>query len=232
MSHPIIGLSCYVESARWGAWNTRAALIQTAYIEKTQQAGGVVVIIPPGSHSARAIARVDALVLAGGADVNPELYHAVALHTTEQPRVDRDDSETSLYLAARAKDIPILGICRGLQIMAVAHGGTLHQHLPDLGHGTVHRDSSTIFSQHSAHFSEGSLIHALVGSHTATVNSAHHQAVDSSGDLLVTGWADDHTVEVCEDATASFVLGVQWHPEQADDANISENIFAGLINAC
>ncbi len=232
MSHPIIGLSCYVERASWGSWDTRAAIIQTAYIEKIQQAGAVVVVIPPGIHSTRAIERVDGLVLAGGADVDPERYGAEPLTTTDRPRPDRDDSEIGLYLAARAKEIPVLGICRGLQIMAVAHGGTLHQHLPLLSSGTVHRDPEGIFSHHAAHLAEGSLIHQLTGATDIRVNSAHHQAVDSPGDLLVTGWAEDHTVEVCEDTSHTFVLGVQWHPEQSDVPQISDNLFSGLVKAC
>lgn len=232
MGHPIIGLSCYIENARWGAWSTRAAIIQTAYIEKIQNSGGVVVVIPPGIHSTRTIERVDALVLAGGADVDPERYGAEALETTDRPRTDRDESEISLYLAARTRGIPVLGICRGLQIMTVAHGGTLHQHLPAISPNTTHRDSETIFSHHFAHFAQGSLINKLTGVEQVRVNSAHHQAVDSPGDLLVTGWAEDHTVEVCEDPSHAFVLGVQWHPEQSDNPQISDQLFSGLIRAC
>ena len=232
MTRPVIGLSCYLEPAKWGSWDVLAAVVQWTYIAKLQSAGAVVVVLPPNGHSAEAIARLDGLVLAGGADINPELYGATPLATTDEPRFERDTSEINLYLAARAKNIPILGICRGLQIMTVAHGGTLHQHLPDTDSPVIHRSSPGTFALHQARFVEGSLIRSIVEVEEHTVNSSHHQAVDSPGDLTVTGWAQDGTVEACEDPNTLFTLGVQWHPEASDDEVTSERIFNAFVAAC
>ena len=232
MTRPVIGLSCYLEPAKWGSWDALAAIVQWTYITKLQSAGAVVVVLPPNGHSAEAIARLDGLVLAGGADINPELYGASALPTTDEPRFERDTSEINLYLAARAKNIPILGICRGLQVMAVAHGGTLHQHLPDNAGSVAHRSTPGKFAQHQARFVEGSLIRNIIEVEEHTVNSSHHQGVDSPGDLTISGWAQDGTVEACEDPNTLFTLGVQWHPEASDDEIISERIFDAFVSAC
>jgi len=116
--------------------------------------------------------------------------------------------------------------------MAVAHGGSLHQHLPDLVGNTMHRDAPGTFNHHGATFTAGSLIANLVGATQITVNSSHHQAVDSPGDLTVTGLAEDGTIEVCEDPSAEFVLGVQWHPEFSEDEAVSENLFQAFVKAC
>ena len=232
MNQPVIGLTSYLEPAKWGAWDQPAALIPWNYVNKLQAAGASVVILPPDADNHTAIARLDGLVMAGGADIEPARYGAEHKEGTDKPRVERDASELGLYRAAREANLPVFGICRGLQIMAVAHGGSLHQHLPDLVGNTLHRDAPGTFNNHGATFTPGSLIAGLVGATEATVNSSHHQAVDSPGNLTVTGYAEDGTVEVCEDPSAEFVLGVQWHPEFSDDENISENLFRAFVKAC
>jgi putative glutamine amidotransferase len=232
MNQPVIGLTSYLEPAKWGAWDQPAALIPWNYVNKLQAAGAAVVILPPDADSHTAIARLDGLVMAGGADIEPARYGAEHKEGTDKPRVERDASELGLYRAAREANLPVFGICRGLQIMAVAHGGSLHQHLPDLVGNTLHRDAPGTFNNHGATFTPGSLIAGLVGATEVTVNSSHHQAVDSPGNLTVTGYAEDGTVEVCEDPSAEFVLGVQWHPEFSDDENISENLFRAFVKAC
>ena len=116
--------------------------------------------------------------------------------------------------------------------MAVAHGGSLHQHLPDLVYNTLHREAPGTFNFHGATFTAGSLIANLVGETEITVNSSHHQAVDSPGDLTITGLAEDGTIEVCEDPSAEFVLGVQGHPEFSQDVRVSENLFQAFVKAC
>jgi len=232
MNQPVIGLTSYLEPAKWGAWNQPAALIPWNYVNKLQAAGAAVVILPPDADNHTAIARLDGLVMAGGADIEPARYGASHQEGTDQPRTERDASELGLYRAAREANLPVFGICRGLQIMAVAHGGSLHQHLPDLVGNTLHRDAPGTFNDHGATFTPGSLIAGLVGATEVTVNSSHHQAVDSPGNLTVTGYAEDGTVEVCEDPSAEFVLGVQWHPEFSDDENISENLFRAFVKAC
>ena len=232
MTKPVIGITTYLEPAKWGAWELPAALIPWNYVNKLQQCGASVVLLPPDPGCHDAIDRLDGLVIVGGADVDPTRYGAQPESGTDTPRESRDASELGLYLAALAKGIPVLGICRGLQIMAVAHGGSLHQHLPDVVGNTLHRDAPGTFNYHGATFTPGSLIAKLVGATEITVNSSHHQAVNSPGDLTVTGLASDGTIEVCEVASAKFVLGVQWHPEFSDDEATSENIFRGFIGAC
>jgi putative glutamine amidotransferase len=232
MNQPVIGLTSYLEPAKWGAWDIPAALIPWNYVNKLQAAGASVVILPPDANNHEAISRLDGLVMAGGADIEPARYGAAHQEGTDKPRVERDASELGLYLAARAANIPVFGICRGLQIMAVAHGGSLHQHLPDLVGNTLHRDAPGTFNFHGATFTAGSLIANLVGETEITVNSSHHQAVNSPGDLTVTGYAEDGTIEVCEDPSAEFVLGVQWHPEFSEDEAVSENLFQAFVKAC
>jgi putative glutamine amidotransferase len=232
MNQPVIGLTSYLEPAKWGAWDQPAALIPWNYVNKLQAAGATVVILPPDADNQDAISRLDGLVMAGGADIEPARYGAAHQEGTDKPRVERDASELSLYRAAREANLPVFGICRGLQIMAVAHGGSLHQHLPDVVGNTLHRDAPGTFSNHGATFTPGSLIADLVGATEVTVNSSHHQAVDSPGDLTVTGYAEDGTIEVCEDPSAEFVLGVQWHPEFSNDEQVSENLFRAFVKAC
>ena len=230
MSRPVIGLTCYVEPARWGAWDTRAALVHWEYVESIENAGARVVILPPDSVDADVLDRLDGLVIAGGADVDPSRYGAEPHPTTDPPRHDRDAGEITLYRGARQRDLPVLGICRGLQVMAVAEGGHLIQHLPDVVGDARHREQLGTFSEHAATFTPGSLAATLVGSAQARVNSSHHQSVADAGTLTVTGWADDDTVEAAEDPTASFVLGVQWHPEQLTDP-VSQRLFGAFVDA-
>ena len=232
MKQPVIGLTSYLEPAKWGAWDLPAALIPWNYVNKLQVAGASVVLLPPDANNHEAISRLDGLVMAGGADIEPSRYGAAHQEGTDKPRVERDASELGLYRAAREANIPVFGICRGLQIMAVAHGGSLHQHLPDVVGNTLHRDAPGTFNDHGATFTPGSLIADIVGATEVTVNSSHHQAVDSPGDLTITGYAEDGTIEVCEDPSAEFVLGVQWHPEFSDDEQVSENLFRAFVKVC
>lgn len=231
MSRPVIGLSCYHEPAKWGAWELPAALIPWNYVSSLQAAGANVVILPPDADGEEAIERIDGLVLAGGADIDPNRYGDLPHSTSDQPRTARDASELGLYTTARQREIPVLGICRGLQIMAIAHGGKLHQHLPDVVGNTLHRDAPGTFNDHLVKFSEGSLVSKLTGSLAEITNSSHHQAVADPGTLQATGWASDGIIEVCEDQEANFVLGVQWHPEACANPLVSKNIFAGFVAA-
>jgi putative glutamine amidotransferase len=131
MKQPVIGLTSYLEPAKWGAWELPAALIPWNYVNKLQAAGASVVILPPDADNHEATSRLDGLVMAGGADIEPARYGAPHQDGTDKPRTERDASELGLYRAAREANLPVFGICRGLQIMAVAHVGSLHQHLPD-----------------------------------------------------------------------------------------------------
>lgn len=227
MGRPIIALTSYLEPARWGAWDTPAALLHAQYPAMVAAVGGRAVLLPPDDDpDVTVLDRVDALVLTGGADVDPGRYGATPDATTDPPRTERDASEIALYLGARERGLPVLGICRGLQIMAVASGGSLHQNVPDLPGAGVHRRAPGTFVDHGARLAEGSLVARILGVTAMTVNSSHHQCVADPGSLTVTGWADDGTVEACEDTSAGFVLGVQWHPEYTDNPRLLAALVA------
>jgi putative glutamine amidotransferase len=222
---PVIGITCYVEPARWGVWDTRAALIPLSYVRMVQEAGGRAVIVPPddGPDAADLVRRLDGLVLAGGADVEPARYGAPA-HATTVVRPDRDGGELAVLDAALDGDVPVLGVCRGMELLAVRYGGTLHQHLPDLLGTSLHQPAPGVYGAHPARFSAGSRAAEIFGS-TSEINSYHHQSVDDPGKLTVTGWAGDGVIEAVEDPERRFVLGVQWHPEEAGDVRP----FAALV---
>jgi len=227
---PVIGLSCYLEPARWGAWELPAVLIPQWYTDLFQAAGATVVLLPPG-QGPDALDRLDGLAMAGGADIDATRYGAEPHATADVPRTTRDASELSLYLRARERDLPVLGICRGLQVMAVAHGGTLTQNLPDVS-DLVHRERPGQFVEHEALFMPGTLAAEVYGTDPVIVNSSHHQAVESPGTLLVSGLAPDGTIEACEDPDAAFCLGVQWHPEHPDRRAADLPLVRAFLAAC
>jgi putative glutamine amidotransferase len=226
---PVIGISCYGERAAWGAWDVDAVVLHRAYVEALESSGAAVVVIPPvwdDEGVDAVVSRLDGVVIAGGADIGPDNYDHEPHETTDRPRTDRDRTEIQIYRSARNHGLPVLGICRGLQIMAVASGGHLIQDLPSAGYGLVHRDRPGTFTEHGATFAEGSLVARILGTTDTRVNSSHHQAVADGGSLTTTGWAADGTVESLEDPEAAWVLGVQWHPEMSDDRRLFEALVA------
>jgi putative glutamine amidotransferase len=214
MSRPVIGLSTYLEPAAWGAWSMPAALLPHWYVDLFHEAGFSVVMLPPSADT-DAVDRLDGLVLVGGADVDARLYDQEPHATADTPRETRDASEIALYRRARERGMPVLGVCRGMQVMAIAHGGALHQDLPDVS-TLVHRERPGHFVDHSSVIEPGTLAASVFGSGERVVNSSHHQAVSDPGDLVVSGRAPDGTVEILEDPSVDFCLGVQWHPEHPD----------------
>jgi putative glutamine amidotransferase len=230
MARPVIGITAYSERAAWGPWETEAVLLPLAYVQAVEDAGGVPVLLPPSQCSAEEaaaiVSRLDGLVLAGGADIDPVRYAAAAHPETAGLRPQRDASELALNRAAAALDLPVLGVCRGMQLMAVDAGGALHQHMPDVVGSEKHRPRPGQYGSHGARFAPGSLVEAILGS-SLTVNSHHHQGVESPGSLSVTGWADDGTLEVLEDSARLFAVGVQWHPEVTED----RRLFDALVKA-
>ena len=222
---PVIGVSCYGERAAWGVWDVDAVVLHRAYITAIEESGGAAVVIPPAYDESSVDAvldRIDALVIAGGADVDPASYGDDPHETTDRPRLDRDATERRLYRGARDRGLPVLGICRGMQVMAVEAGGRLLQDLPSAGYGLAHRERPGTFTEHGATFVEGSLASRILGTTGTVVNSSHHQAVADPGSLTVTGHASDGTLVTLEDPDAAFVLGVQWHPEMTEDRRLFE----------
>jgi len=215
LRRPAIALTCYSEPAKWGAWSVPAALIPQWYLDLFRAAGAEVVLLPPGA-TAESLSRFDGLAIVVGADIDPARYNEEAHESVDLPRADRDQTEFDLYARARELGMPVFGICRGLQVMAIAHGGSLIQNLPDEPGTIIHRERPGEFVDHRARFEQGSRLAELYGTDSVAVNSSHHQAVRSAGDLTVTGRASDETVEACEDPSQDFCVGVQWHPEHPD----------------
>jgi putative glutamine amidotransferase len=227
-----IGLTTYREKAAWGAWSETADLLSATYSDQVREAGGLPFLLPPGSLNAVADAQacvqsLDGLLLTGGADVDPARYGAVPHPTTDVPRVDRDEWELALARAAVAADLPVLAVCRGLQILNVALGGDLVQHLPDsVGHHD-HRGQLGRFGEHRVSMATGTLLDRIYGS-DADVPTHHHQAVGALGaGLIVTAQTEDGTVEAATCPGRAWVHGVQWHPEVAD----GQALFAAFVNA-
>jgi putative glutamine amidotransferase len=223
MSRPIIGLTTYRENARWGVWDTMADLQSTLYTDAVAASGGAVVLIPPADFGVIDVLRaLDGLVISGGADVDPARYGAPA-HAASGPfRADRDDAEMALVRAAVEQGVPVLGICRGMQVLNVALGGDLLQHLPEVAGVLPHKEAEGVFSTRAVTFDASSWLGRTLGGDVRTA-CHHHQAVDRlAPGLRIVGRADDGTPEAVEADDGSPVFGVQWHPEQHDDRRLFE----------
>ncbi len=220
VARPVVGIPTPVEHAAWArVWEMDAAVVGMTYIEAVQRAGGVATLLPPDAHlvahPGEALDRLDALLLAGGADLAPETYGAEPHPLSASATGLRDAFELALVSCALARDMPVLGVCRGMQILNVARGGTLHQHVPDLIGHEDHRRIPGTFGDHDVRLTPGSLAARAAGGVRIPTKSHHHQAVDRIGDgLQVTGWAtEDDLPEAIELPGARYALGVQWHPE-------------------
>jgi putative glutamine amidotransferase len=231
---PLIGVTTYLQEASWGVWTQiPAALLPYAYVRAVEQAGGRALLVPPQLDDADTSAAVadligalDGLVLAGGADVDPARYGAARHPSLQASQPWRDSTELALATAAVEADLPLLGVCRGMQVLAVAAGGTLHQHVPDLVGHSEHGPGPGVYGEHEVHVRAGTVLHDLVGDRL-TVHSYHHQSVAQAPGYEVSATAPDGVVEAMEAPAARFRLGVQWHPEMADTGPL----FAGLVQA-
>jgi gamma-glutamyl-gamma-aminobutyrate hydrolase PuuD len=228
---PVIGLTAYCEQARWARWDARAVLLPASYGDQVRRAGGVPVLLPPVPAIARVAGRLDGLVLTGGGDIDPATYGELSHPRTTRVSPERDEAELAVLAAALAAGIPVLGICRGLQVLNVARGGTLCQHLPE---EAGHTPPPGTFGSHRVRLAPGSRlaqIHgALAGDFEFDVATSHHQAIGRLGDGLVpAGWALDGVIEAVEldPGEHPFVLAVQWHPEAGRD----DRLMAALVAA-
>ena len=212
-------------------WDVQASFLPGVYIEGVTRAGGIATLLPPqpvDAHIAeRVVSGLHGLILTGGKDVDPAAYGHDPHPATEQPARDRDAWEFALVKEALRRRIPVLGICRGPQVINVALGGTLHQHLPEVIGHTGHRVADAVFAHSTADIVEGSRLAGLLGESVST-RCYHHQAIDRLGQGLVASASTDGVIEAIEMAGGDFVVGVQWHPEETLD---DLRLFAGLVQA-
>ncbi|RIJ78164.1 gamma-glutamyl-gamma-aminobutyrate hydrolase family protein [Nakamurella silvestris] len=231
MSRPVIGISTYREPVSWGEWtDLPAAVVPAAYLDSVSAAGGTPVLLPPfgpRDDVAGVVGRLDGLVLAGGTDVNPSRYSAEPHERTVVWRDDRDVSEMALLHAAADHGLPVLGICRGMQMMAVVAGGSLHQHVPDLVGHTGHSPGPRLYGDVKVTAVEGSKVASILGSAPFMVRSHHHQAVATHPGLVAAAVDTDGLIQAIEIPGHTFWIGVQWHPEVGEDLSL----FEGLVKA-
>jgi putative glutamine amidotransferase len=235
---PVIGICAALESARWAVWDQPAALVPMNYIEHVQRSGGIALLIPPDpalvDDPDDVLDRVDALLLIGGPDVGAVHYGAEPHPMAEPPVPLRDAVEIALVRAARRRGMPLLGICRGMQVINVAEGGTLLQHLPESHSHDEHRRQTGRFAgnEHGVRLEPGSRVAVAEGVRPVDVASHHHQAVDRVGrGLVVTGRASDGVVEAIENADVHWQVGVQWHPEPDPGSSIIGALVAAAREA-
>jgi putative glutamine amidotransferase len=223
VAKPLIGITTYVEPASWGNWqNVEAALVPYEYVRAVERAGGRAVLVPPDENGIdNVLDTLAGLVFSGGNDMEPGEYGADSHPATVGTNPERDRGELALLEAALERDLPVLAICRGFQVLNVARGGDIVQHLPDVVGHEEHREVVGEFSEHAVRVDPSSLIGDVQG----LVKSHHHQALGRIGDgLREVAWAEDGTVEGLEDPDKPFVVGVLWHPEAGEDQRLFERL--------
>ncbi len=226
---PVIGITAYREPVTRAGEEVDAAVLPATYAEAVRRAGGVPLVVPPlAAHAGETLGAIDGLLLTGGGDVDPSRYGATAGDRVAEVRPLRDEAELQLLRQAMDDGLPVLGICRGHQLINVVCGGDLHQHLPDVVENDRHKRVPGVFVEHSVAIDGATRLGSLLGFRT-TVKSHHHQAVRTlAPGLVASARASDGTVEALEADDGRFLLGVQWHPEEHDD---HDELFRALVDA-
>jgi putative glutamine amidotransferase len=226
----VVGLAADRAVAEWGPWHQLAALLPVTYSDAVARVGAIPVLVPPGAGSAsQVLDRVDALVLAGGWDVDSSLYGQAPHPDSGTSNPERDDWENRLLAAAVETDLPVLAICRGMQLLNVHAGGTLIQHLPDVLGSTGHLARPGSFTATPVHLDPNSRLGALLGP-SVVGQCSHHQAIDRVAPWLrAVGWADDGTIEAVEAPGREFLVGVQWHPEAGTDTKLFDALTGAAL---
>lgn len=236
MGRPVIGICGAIEQVSWGAWSVLANVSPRSYALAVQAAGGMALLLPPDDAAAERpsemIDLLDGLVLAGGSDIDPATYGAEPHPETKGSRPERDRFELALSHAALERDMPVLGICRGMELLNVACGGTLEQHLPDRTGSERHRHTPGSFADHGVRIAEATLAARAVGATDNAVKSHHHQGVGELGeDVSVTGWAvEDDVIEAIELPAKAYALGVLWHPEEDQRSSVICSLVAAACD--
>jgi gamma-glutamyl-gamma-aminobutyrate hydrolase PuuD len=226
MARPLVGITTYVVPATFGSWETDSALVPHDYVLAVERAGGRALLVPPSVGGVdETLDALDGLILSGGADLDPALYGQEPHAETDPVDEERDGAELALLRGALERDLPVLAICRGSQVLNVAFGGDLVQHLPEVLGDDRHRETPGTFAEHEVQIAGGSRLGRVLGPRAA-VKSHHHQGIGRIGEgLAVTAHAEDGTVEAVEEPSRRFAVGVLWHPEAGDDARL----FAELV---
>jgi putative glutamine amidotransferase len=220
---PVIGITSYAEEVTWGAWVEEAALVPLSYVRAIERAGGRPLVIPPSEGAIEeTLSVLDGILFSGGSDLDPALYDAEAHPETQGVHEARDRAEMALLGAALERDMPVLAVCRGSQVLNVARGGDLVQHLPEvLGH-EEHKHTPGEYSDHDVTLKPDTCVGGILGDR-APVKSHHHQGFGRIGEgLREAGYAEDGTVEALEDPSKRFAVGVLWHPEEGEDMALFE----------
>jgi len=226
-ARPVVGITTYLTQAAFGVWDLESALVPADYVRAVERAGGRPLLVPPSEDAVEeTLDALDGLILTGGSDLDPALYGQAPHPETSGIHRGRDDAELALLRAALARDLPVLAICRGSQVLNVALGGDLVQHVPDVVGDEKHKQTPGVFADHDVETEDGSRLAATVGERLP-VKSHHHQGFGRIGTgLRVTAHAEDGTPEALEEPTKRFALGVLWHPEAGEDSRLFESLVA------